>query len=601
MVSFVDYINIAFYLCFIVGVSIYFLRRSKNTSDYFRGGGVLPWWMTGAMAWMSSFSAWTFTGAAGKIYQTGPYVLVLYYASIVPLLCVVCYTCYRFRRMRVITPFEAVRLRFGAGAQQFFTWLRLPFLLLFPAVTLNAVAVFMAAVFAAPLNLVLIVMGSMVTCISLLGGAFGVAASDFVQMFLVVSVAATTAILGLSQPAIGGLAGLVRHVPHADFHWGEIARPSFITLWFLALLINNLVGENSIDKSVKYLSASSDRHARLAAAMPLLGTLFGPLIWMIPPMVSAVTHPHLAMQFPQLGHPEEAAFLATAIDVLPKGMLGLLICGIFAATLTSMDAGLNQGAGIFVRNFYLPILNPDCPEKKLLRVSKICTGIFGAIIIALAVEVNRYRTSNLFDLLNQLGVSLTLPLTIPLLFGLFYKRTPGWSTWSTVLIGMAVSLGVNRVATPAMFTWLPGFHAPFSHEEITLFNLFATVAIVGGVCTAWFFFTSLFYGRTTPAFKEAVDEFFERLRRPVEAAAGMEKAREDQAIAGSIGKLCIIYGAFIMLMVLAPNLWTGRLCFLACGGVMFGMGLFLNLRYRVHRPPLLSGAAVEVPVAGTKK
>lgn len=36
-------------------------------------------------------------------------------------------------------------------------------------------------------------------------------------------------------------------------------------------------------------------------------------------------------------------------------LLGLLICGIFAATLTTMDAGLNQGAGIFVRNFYLPI------------------------------------------------------------------------------------------------------------------------------------------------------------------------------------------------------------------------------------------------------
>ncbi len=42
MVSLADYVNIGFYLCFIVGVSVYFLRRSKNTSDYFRGGGTLP-------------------------------------------------------------------------------------------------------------------------------------------------------------------------------------------------------------------------------------------------------------------------------------------------------------------------------------------------------------------------------------------------------------------------------------------------------------------------------------------------------------------------------------------------------------------------------
>ena len=47
MVSRYDYLNIVFYLCFIVGVSVYFLRRSKNTSDYFRGGGILPWWDDG--------------------------------------------------------------------------------------------------------------------------------------------------------------------------------------------------------------------------------------------------------------------------------------------------------------------------------------------------------------------------------------------------------------------------------------------------------------------------------------------------------------------------------------------------------------------------
>ncbi len=537
------------------------------------------------MAWMSSFSAWTFTGAAGRIYQTGPYVLVLYYSGIVPLAAVLGYTCYRFRRMRVITPFEAVRLRFGSGSQQFFTWLRLPFLLLFPAVTLNAVGVFMAAVFDVPLTPVLIVMGALVTCISLVGGAFGVAASDFVQMFLVVSVAATTAVLGLNQPAIGGVGGLLAQVPHAHLHWDEIARPGFILFWFLALMINNLLGENSIDKSVKYLSASSDRHARLAAAMPLLGTMFGPLVWMIPPMVSAVTHPHLAAQFPQLGHPEEAAFLATAIDVLPKGMLGLLICGIFAATLTNMDAGLNQGAGIFVRNFYLPILNPACPEKKLLRVSKLCTGVFGAIIITLAVEVNRYRTSNLFDLLNQLGVSLSLPLVVPLCLGLFYKRTPGWSAWSTVLVGLGASLAANRFVRPAMFAMLPGFHGPYNPEEGTLFTLFATVVIVGAACILWFFGTTLFYARTPAAFRATVDEFFARMRTPVTQDAEPGKAREDRSLARSIGKLCLIYGGFIVLTAFAPNPWQGRLCFVACGATMFGVGLFLAVHYRAGQPP----------------
>ena len=77
-----------------------------------------------------------------------------------------------------------------------------------------------------------------------------------------------------------------------------------------------------------------------------------------------------------MSHPEEGAFLVTAHDVLPEGMLGLLIAGIFGATLSSLDASVNQGVGILVRNFYLPVINPQCPEKKLLIISKCCTAGF---------------------------------------------------------------------------------------------------------------------------------------------------------------------------------------------------------------------------------
>src|SRR5258708_35991927 len=100
-------------------------------------------------------------------------------------------------------------------------------------------------------------------------------------------------------------------------------------------------------------------------------------------------------------HPEEAAFLLTAHDVLPQGMLGLLVCGIFAATLTHSDAILNQGAGMLIRNFYLPVINPHCPEKKLLWLSKLATAGVRVAVISLARLVRTYRSLGLFDLLNQ--------------------------------------------------------------------------------------------------------------------------------------------------------------------------------------------------------
>src|SRR5215831_12939154 len=131
MISKFDYVSIVFYFAFVLTVGFTFSRRNRNTSDYFRGGGIMPWWMAGVSAWMASFSAWTFTGAAGEIYKHGFYVLGLYYSSLVPYIVLLLFTCYRFRRMRVVTPMEAIRLRYGRGTQQFCTWRRLPFLLLF--------------------------------------------------------------------------------------------------------------------------------------------------------------------------------------------------------------------------------------------------------------------------------------------------------------------------------------------------------------------------------------------------------------------------------------------------------------------------------------
>lgn len=583
MITCYDYLSIVFYFVFVITVGIVFSRRNKNTSDYFRGGGIMPWWMAGVSAWMAGFSAWTFTGAAGKIYLQGFYVLLLYWASLVPLLILFFFTCYRFRRMRVVTPLEAIRIRYGAVTQQFVTWLRLPFLLLFGGVGLNAVGVFMSGAFNMPLPTVIVILGMMVTFVSLAGGAFGVAASDFVQMLLIVTITLVISALALVQPRVGGISGLLHQLPTQHFHWGEFARPEFIALWFLALLLNNLFGQNTMEMSAKYLMARSDVHARKMMIFPLIGTLIGPLMWLLPPLVASVIYSPEQIHniFPNLGkHPEEGVFLLAAHDVLPQGMLGLLVAGIFGATLSNLDASVNQGVGIFVRNFYLPVINPDCPEKKLLIISKICTGMFGIIIIVIGLVVSKLRTLPLFDLLNQLGVSLWLPLAIPMCLGLFYKGTPAWSSWTTVLIGLLISFLIKFCTTPEMFAWLPFLRGPFKPEEVTQFYLFATVVGVSIVCIAWFFFTSLFYESSPPEYKARVDEFFNNLKTPV-GDLTEEQVKENHRVVGAIGALCRIFGVFVLLLLFVPNEGVKRYAFLFSGGIIFIVGWLLS---RISKP-----------------
>ena len=599
MITAYDHFIIAFYLVFILGVGLVFRRMSKNTSDYFRAGGAMPWWITGTSAWIAGFSAWTFTGAAGMIYETGTVVLCLYYSGLIAFVLVFFFTCRRFRRMRVVAWMEAVRLRYGAGSEQFYTWIKVPLLLFGSGVGLNAIGVFISSVFRVNMNSTLIVLGFVVTIVAVTGGAWAVLASDFVQMFLVMTITILAALLTLHLPQIGGLGGLIAQVkvPLSPAHWGQQASIPSVLVWCVGTLWLQIVAYNNMEAAPMYLMARSDRDARRMVLIPLIGSFVGPLIWLVPPLAASILHPNLGAEFPALRQPHEAAFVAMCMQVMPQGMMGLLICAMLGATLTSMDAGLNKTVGIFVRSFYLPVIDPQCPEKKLLFISKLCTLGCGVIVVGCAVIVNRWRTANLFDYVNQIAASLTIPLAYPLLFGLFYKKTPGWSAWSTGLIGAAMGLACNFW----LAGHLEGFAGAVSPREKTnlLFGLtlFSTLLVAG----SWYFFTTLFYRSASAEYHANVEEFFTRLQTPVDKE-GVENVQER--IYRLLGILCLIYGAFVLLLIFIPNPLIGRSCFVFCGGAIFTMGAVLYLisrriERRIAEHPAVSAIGADQPISGS--
>jgi SSS family solute:Na+ symporter len=597
MITVYDYVIIGFYLVFMLAIGLVFRRMSKDTSDYFRAGGAMPWWLTGASAWIFSFSAWTFTGAAGKVYETGTLVLPVFYCTAVALCFVLAFTCLRFRRMRVITWMEGVRLRYGPFTEQFYTWIKLPLLLLFSGVGLNAIGVFMSAVFNVPMNTMLVILGAVVTMVAFAGGSWAVLASDFVQAFLIVTITLCTAVMTLARPEIGGLGGLLHKVPSAHLHWTELARPELILVWIVATMWLKFSDENNMERATMYLMTRSDKDAKRMVLIPLIGTLIGPLIWFIPSMAATIMHPNLAAEFPGLKQPHEAAFLAVSMDVMPKGLLGLLLSAMLGATVTSMDAGLNKNVGICIRSLYKPLFNPNASEKHLLIAGKLCTLIFGVIIILLALFINSIRQTNLFDFVNQLAAYLLMPLALPLIFGLFYKRTPGWSAWSTALVAGAASWLLSKYFSAEFFQHWMGWTKPLTSDEATYLKL--AVTTLGGtvlVGSAWYFFTSLFYRATPEAEQRRIETFFTNLHTPVykEGVSGVQIA-----VYKLLGCLCLVYGAFILLLVLIPNRFTGRLAFLFCGGVMFSVGaiLFTKSKRRGEQPTHALSATAKADIA----
>jgi len=395
-----DYLVIAGYFVLIMGIGVVFKKMaSQSTSDYFRGGGRMLWWMVGSTAFMMQFSAWTFTGAAGKAFTDGFAVSLVFIANAFSYFCGWAYFAHRFRQMRVDTPTEAIGRRFGDGNETFFSCALIIFTILNAGIWLNALGIFSSAVFNADVNLTIIVIGVAVIFISVLAGAWGVVASDFVQTLTVAVVSVACAIVALVK--VGGPVNLVQDFP-VDFVMGPNMNYGLLLVGtFVFFLAKQLITIMNMHDSFRFLNAKDSKNARKAALLAMCLMAVGSIIWFIPPWASAILYPDAAAAYPELGSKAaDAVYLVFARNAMPVGTVGLLLAGLFAATMSSMDSALNKNSGIFVRSLYQPYLdkrNKIVSDKTLLTISKALSFGSGIFVILLAIYFGSLKELSLFE------------------------------------------------------------------------------------------------------------------------------------------------------------------------------------------------------------
>lgn len=573
MLTIYDYVVIAFFFVFMLSLGPIFKRYSKDDSDFFRGGGQMLWWMVGASAFMTQFSAWTFTGAASKAYQDGTLVALIFFANAVGFFVNFVWFAPRFRRMRIVSPIEAVRERFGPVNEQVFTWLQIPMSLVYAAIWLNGLAVFSTAVFGFDMTQTIWVVGIVVIVLSVAGGSWAICAGDFVQLLILMAVSIVTAFMVLGHADIGGISGLIEKVPSHHFNWSEAARPQIIWFWIIATFVKQFVILNNMQDSYRYLGVKDDKQSRKAALLASGLMFLGPMIWFIPPMAARVLSPDLSVEFPMLKNPAEASYIFAAMKVLPVGMMGLLVCGLFAATISSMDSGLNRNAGIFVRCFYQRVVKDPSP-KHLLIVGRVASGVFGVLIILIATYISKLEDLDLFNVMLLFSGLIAIPYVMPLVWGVIVKNTPPWSGWSTVLIGLTVSLSIKYLIDPVWFSEMLGFDGEMSSREVNDYFYFFGILANVVICSCWFLFTSVFNSKSSSKHRDRVDKFFTAMSTPIDFEKEVGEAK-DQVQSKTLGILCLIYGGFVTLMALVPNQPSGRIAFLFCGGLIGGVGMLL--------------------------
>lgn len=579
-----DYTVIGVYLAFMMGIGFLWSRINKNASDFFRGGGNILWWISGMSSLAVGLTAYSFTAASAKVFETGFLLVIVYLLCTIPYLLIYFFMAARYRQMRAVTVCDAIRRRFGKPTEQFWVWMALPVGLFQGGLMLYVVALFISAAVGLPIIPTIIILAIAVTILASSGGSYAVSASDFIQMLIIIVVSATIFIRCLMLPEVGGFSGFFRQMPEHYINFNLFERPSvWISLIVMFSSVNVLRAMDLNTNGAKFLTVKDGHHAKKACMMTIIGTALVPLIAFTPVMAAGMMHFDLPSMFPNLRSADEGAYIAIAQKVLPQGMMGLMVCSIFAATLSSMDTALNKNAGFFVKNFYGDIINPNASEKTLLRLGRVFSLVFGGIVMGTAILVSIFRDADLFSMLLKLNVLLQFPLIIPMVLGILYKRTPGWSCWSTVIVSMLTAWTTQRILDIEALAGSLGMQIPLNTLEAKdmTFIVSGVITLLAG--TVWYFFTALFYNKfATREYRESVDLFYKNMNTPIDHEAE-DTPNQDTAQYRNMSLMCFVYGGAITLGVLIPNNLDGRMLFVYAGGVFLAIGGLLRHLYNKNK------------------
>jgi Na+/proline symporter len=567
MLSTFDYLVVIFYLLFLSSIGWFFRHTGRDSSEYFRGGGKMSWWMVGASGFMGAFSAWTFTGAAGLAYDHGWIVIVLYWANALGFLFNWSYFARMSRNTRAITALEAVRARLGPVNEQVFTWLQVPFQVLQAGIWLYGLAIFCTPVFGLDLRLTIVICGVVVVFVAAAGGSWAVVAGDFIQALVLVPITLVAAVTAIQY--IGGPTRFLEGLPAA--HWDITATAAdFGPWWIIAVMLEKITNINGLNYASRYLCVTDGRAARKAALFSSVLFLFGSVFWFIPPLAARAGGLTLG-NYAGIANPAEMSYIVIAAHCLPIGLLGLLVTGIISSTLSSMDSGLNRNAGIFVRSFYLPILRPHAGEKELVLAGRLTTWVFGALAIAMALFYSSWRDLGVFQLMMNFSALVATPYAVPLFWCLLVRRSPDWAAWSTIVVCCVVGGVVSLLPGSAWAVALPS--GPFA-TALTWARGHGYIAItLANVAfgSLWFLGAAAFAGRRalSPARTTQVQEFFRHVDTDITAA---ELEPPDNARHLGIARMCLVYGAFIALLAVISPTWSGRLWLFFCACFMLAVG-----------------------------
>ncbi|MGL4943034.1 MAG: sodium:solute symporter family transporter [Thermoguttaceae bacterium] len=425
--GFLNYATIAVYFAILVVIGVVFSRKNANTTDFFRGGGRIPWWAIGISIFATALSSITCLSMPAKAFATD-WRMLFYNAGILfvaPIITV--YYMNSFRNLRLDTAYEFLERRFNRctrllASALFCTFMvsRIAIVLFLPSLALGIVTDF-------NVSFCIVLMGVVTLVYCTFGGMEAVVWGDVLQGFLLVG-GAILSLCFLIFHTEGGLRGFVEigqemHKFHTFDFTLTLAQP---VLWVVILggFANSLITYSSDQTIVqRYMSANSgDQAVRslwlnawISIPVTVLFFLLGTALF-----TYYSSHP-LGIDITLKN--TDAIFPHYIVHSLPPGIAGLAIAAIFAAAMSTLSSNINSVSAAITCDFIKPFVALS-PRAELLT-ARVVGIVAGGCGIALALLLATWEIRSLWDQFNTFLGLFTGVLGGLFLMGIFSKRING--------------------------------------------------------------------------------------------------------------------------------------------------------------------------------
>jgi cyclically-permuted mutarotase family protein len=450
-----NYTTLIIYLVLMVLMGWYFSKRNKTTNDFFLAGGRIPWWAAGLSIYATMLSAITYLSQPALAYSFDWQTYLGYFSILLVVPVIITFYLPFFRKLNITTAYEYLEKRFNVVVRMFGSTSFVLFQLVRMGIVVYLPALALATVVGIDIYLAITVMGILAILYTYLGGMEAVIWTDVVQVIVLMG----GLVVGLVFIAleIGDVAYIFK-TAYADsklqlfdfrFSFTEVVTWSLFLGSFALTLVPYTTDQAVVQR---YMTTSNEKEA--AKSIWLNGIIAVPAGLLIFSMGTFLyVYFKENPEFLSVGMQNDSVFPLFITNHLPPGVAGLLIAGIFSASMSSLDSSMHSVSTVVTVDFYKRFSKKynDIKGLKIAKWTTIIVGVFGTLIACLMAA---FPVKSIFFLFQEVIGLFGSAIAGIFILGIFIKK----ANWIGTLLGAVLSiivLALIKYNTPINFYIYP--------------------------------------------------------------------------------------------------------------------------------------------------